>query len=221
MVGYSISSAAKSLLGLIYPPLCLHCTQSLRKEEINLCASCSTMLDPLDPKYHCPFCFAHLESSHQKMCAKCRKNKKNGRLAAVFDDSGPAQALHRGMTGRRQPYLAKGAAAYLAFQWHQLGWTADVIVPVPLPLRERVRQGYDYNQLLAAYLSALIGLPFAAALKHEEWSEPPYQLREKVHDQTVLLVMDRSEENFEQAARALAEGYPRNVYGLAFINGGL
>ena len=48
---------AKAFTALFYPPLCLHCRQSLQSEENIFCSSCMEWISLIDPSERCPFVF--------------------------------------------------------------------------------------------------------------------------------------------------------------------
>lgn len=208
--------AITPLISLLYPPLCLHCRQKLTEEQHYFCRTCFSTLEIVDPKYRCPFCFNELESLHQKICPDCRIQKSTLlRMAAVFDYSGPVSALLSGLADKKQPYLAKGAGAFLVMQWANLPWEKpDVIVPVTRSIRHSIRHGYDPNNLLAQEVGRLLQLPLATALSYDEYETPPFRLKSKLEDKTVLMVADKTT-LLPLAAEALTEAYPRHIFGLA------
>lgn len=205
------------ILAFIYPPLCLHCRQTLQQQSHYLCTDCLSELKLLDPKYYCPFCFTQLESLHTKICDKCRRNKHPiHRKAAAFEGEGPAASLLSGLVDKKQPYLAKGASAFLVMQWANLNWDKpDLIIPVPRPLRQKIRRGFDPGELLAAEVGRLLQVPVQKALAFDDDERPPYKLKTQLEDKALLLIADKTGP-LSMAAEVLMGAYPKSVHGLAF-----
>lgn len=206
----------QSLLSFLYPPLCLHCRETVKEERNYLCPDCFGELELLDSKCRCPLCFAELESPAQKVCADCRQKKQPlHRQAAAFDYTGPAASLLYGLTNKKQPYLAKGMGAFLVMQWANLNWEKpDLITFTPRPYRQVIRVGYDHNELLAKEVSQLLDVPLVRALKYEDSERPLYRPKKRLDDKAVLLIADTTE-RIHLAAEGLMESYPSRMWGLA------
>src|SRR5262249_36743813 len=122
---------AKAFVHLIYPPICLHCSQGLHQPDYLLCKSCLDLLEIIDPSQRCQFCFTEDCDPKRRLCAEChgRHSIFEG-MGAVFDFIGPAAALVKKMKYSNMPYLSRGAAAYMTTQFCQLNWPMpDLIVP--------------------------------------------------------------------------------------------
>lgn len=138
------------------------------------------------------------------------------RKAAAFDYTGPAASLLTGLVSKKQPYLAKGAGAFLVLQWTNLNWDIpDLIVPVPRPVRQMIRVGYDHNALLAQEVSRLLEVPFINALTFDDDETPPFRPKRKLDDKSVLLIADTTQ-LIAPAAEGLMEAFPGAISGLAF-----
>ena len=68
---------------------------------------------------------------------------------------------------RGQIHLARFFARQMAYAWnHHSGYAKpDVIVPVPIHWTRRLSRGYNQSDILAGWLSKLLGLPMMTALK--------------------------------------------------------
>ncbi|QLH36777.1 MAG: hypothetical protein HWD61_12055 [Parachlamydiaceae bacterium] len=90
------------------------------------------------------------------------------KCGAVFDYQGPAATIVLKMKNANQPYLAKGAGAYLAFQLMHMGWPLpDTLVPVPLTLAHQISRGYNQSLLLANQVGKILQRPVQNILKRK------------------------------------------------------
>jgi ComF family protein len=133
-----------------------------------------------------------------------------------------------------QPYLAKGAAAYLVLQLDALEWPLpDVIVPVPISFFRRFDRGYNQSLLLAQALGALIDRPIADVLHRTssrfsqaslsrklrmDLSAESFTLSKKgkIEDQIVLVIDDvaTTGSTLRCCAETLQARHPAKIYGL-------
>ena len=229
------SSVLKSFLNLIYPPLCLHCRNVLAENAPIFCANCLSELELINPQERCPFCFSSDYTKGYPCCSTCYHKKPFlNRIASSFDYFGPASTLVRQMKYGQKPYLAKGAGAFLAAQFLQLGWPQpDCIVPVPIPFTRWIERGYNQSQLLAKTLSQILscpmqdiltrgsGVPSQAGLNLEQrqlLQANVFQLKKKhmLHDKCVLIVDDvlTTGSTLKRCAEAISEDCPKSIYGL-------
>lgn len=231
-----LNKATKSVLSLLYPPLCIHCKEGLYSDIHLLCANCLDLLELIDPSERCPYCFSSSYCIENKVCGDCRKRHPifNG-LAASFDYVGPAATLIRKLKYSDQVYLAKGCGAYLAAQFLRLDWPMpDVIVPVPIAFTHWLERGYNQSLLIAESLSTLLNCPVQDALwrKSGDYSQAGLSLaqrrklegnniylrkNQKLQDKTILLIDDvmTSGSTMRKCAEALLSDCPMNIYGLA------
>jgi competence protein ComFC len=231
-----LRQVGKSFLDLLYPPLCLHCEEGLEEGGLIFCNSCVQQMVPIPPHERCPYCFsADFEKMVEKCCQTCRERPPLlERNAAVFDYEGPPATLVKQLKYAGQPYLAEGAAAYLAMQFTLLEWPLpDAIIPMPMAYLRRLERGYNQSLLLAQSLSALIDRPVRDVLKRcgGDFSQARLsyrhrlQLRKEAFEikrdirldgQCLLLIDDvmTTGSSLRCCAEALLEGCPSSIYGL-------
>lgn len=226
---------AKAFLNLAYPPLCLHCRGNLKENQSIFCDNCLALLELIDPKERCPHCFSIDYCQESRHCPACfHKKLLLTKLAAAFDYVGPAATLIKKMKYSNQPYLAEGAAAYLAAQFLELNWPMpDVIIPVPMAFTHWIDRGYNQSQLLAASLAKILGRPIQEALRRKsgDFSQAGLSRQQrlaldgklirlkkgqKLHDKTILLIDDvtTTGSTLNKCAEALIEDCPSAIYGL-------
>ena len=225
-----------SFLDLFYPPLCLHCQESLSASSPLLCEECLLLMTPVDPAERCPCCFSEqFDPKSQHLCFRCQKKPfALERLAAVFDYDGPAAILVRQLKYANKKYLAQGLAAYLAYQLIQLEWPVpDIIIPMPISWLRLLDRGYNQALLLAQELSPLLSRPVQQVLVRRiggysqaglnqqqrlQLSADAFELKmgAALHDKRILLIDDvmTTGQSLECCAQALAAGYPSHIYAL-------
>lgn len=227
----------RGLLHFIYPPLCLHCKDPLDENYNLFCQTCLDLLDFINPEERCPYCFSIDYSQESKKCGECQQRERFlYRCGAAFDYSGPAATIIRALKYGNQPYLAKGAAAFMLQQFINLNWPLpDCIVPVPLPLTRRFLRGYNQSELLAEEFGMLLGRPVIKGLKRlsGDFSQSGLNREQRMElssesfilvkgklplDQSILLIDDvfTTGSTMQCCAEALQGAYPTSIYGLTF-----
>lgn len=225
----------KAFLHLAYPPICLHCREPIQEKFSIFCGECFLQLELIDPLERCPYCFSADFYPEKRVCPQCsRRAPILNRTAAVFDYIGPAADLIRGMKYGNQPYLAKGAAAFMAAQIVRLDWPLpDYIVPAPMPLTKWLQRGYNQSYLIGTFLSEFLNRPVCDALRRYsgdfsqagltrlqrmELKSNTFYLskKAKLQDKCLLLVDDvmTTGSTLRCCTETLIEGCPSSVYGL-------
>lgn len=231
-----------SFLDFLFPPLCLHCGDLITKKKSLLCTICSNLLQMIEPKGRCLYCFNEMDHEQkQNICPRCiRKSSIFHRIASVFDYIGPAATLVKKLKYGNQPYLAKGAGAFLTAQFIKLNWPIpDLIVPVPLTFPHQFERGYNQSELLAQSIAFILGCPCKNVLgrKYGGYSQAalPHKQRLQldknlffikkgfdVHDQCVLIVDDvmTTGATLFSCGAALLEQAPEKLYGITLCRTG-
>lgn len=230
-----------SLIDLCYPAECIHCSDGMHRSEQLFCETCVTLLEVLDPQERCLYCFGVKENLSRNICDRCiGKPLVFHRQAAVFDYQGPVESLVKRLKYHNQPYLSKGAAAFMAAQFLRLEWPIpDAIVPIPISLSHWVDRGYNQSELLAKDLGAILGVPVKNILtrKSGDYSQAGLsrdqraqlngknillKANQNLNGQKVLLIDDVSTTGttMHKCAEALLEGSPGDIYGLTLCKTG-
>ena len=231
-----VKHCGKALLHLSYPPICLHCGGIIEENSSVFCEDCLLQLELIDPKERCPCCFSSDFYPQNKICGQCiREAPVFDGVVAAFDYAGPAAELIKGMKYSNRPYLAKGAAAYLAAQLIHLDWPLpDIIIPAPIPITKWMQRGYNQSYLVGEQLSKFLNRPLCDALgrcggdfsqagqtrrQRLELQPSSFYLSKKVQlqDKCVLLVDDviTTGSTLRCCAETVAEGCPGSIYGAA------
>lgn len=225
----------KSFVDLLYPPLCLHCDESLEKGCYIFCKACQEQLELIDPSLRCPFCFSsEFDQQKQKFCQECQKKSKNMRIASAFDYEGPPATLVKLLKYANQTYLAKGGGAYLATQFLTLNWPMpDYIIPMPMSSLKKLERGYNQSQLLSESFSRLINRPVSLALKRKsgDYSQAGLNHQQRIQlksdsffvrngdhlfDKNLLIIDDvmTTGSSLQCCAEVLTPFFPQSIYAL-------
>lgn len=226
----------RAFVNLVYPPLCLHCKDSVNDDTHILCESCLSLLQLIVPAERCPCCFSARYSCESRHCPECQRTPPQlNAIAAAFDYVGPAATLVRKLKYSEQSYLAKGCGAYLTAQFLQLEWPMpDVIIPVPIALTHLLERGYNQSLLIAKSMSEILNCPVQEALYRGsgDYSQAGLSRKQRMEldgllfslkkdqqlqDKTVLLIDDvmTTGSTMRKCAEALMEECPAKIYGLA------
>lgn len=225
----------QSLIDLVYPPLCLHCSTAICGKKALFCSSCQSLLEIIRHEERCPYCFSPDYVMSRHLCPHCIKRPPVlFRIASVFDYVGPAATLVKKMKYSDQPYLAKGGGAFLVAQFLKLEWPIpDVVIPVPMSITHWIDRGYNQSELLAQQFTDILGCSMQNALKRHsgDYSQAGLSLDQRrelsakrfcllenrqFHDKTILLIDDvmTSGSTLRKCAEVLCASYPKSIYGL-------
>ncbi len=148
---FVIKNLWRSIFGLFFPPLCLHCEE--KTDGALLCSSCTELLQLLDRTGRCPKCADYCKGKCLKLCLPYKE------LVVAMENEGPIRSLVRQLENGKLPGLAKSLASYLVVQWLKNNLTLpDVIVPFRRSRWEKMRRGYSPAELLAGELRQQLGV---------------------------------------------------------------
>lgn len=226
----------KAFSDFVYPSFCLHCNEATDSSKGHFCPTCAAQLELINPKERCPYCFSNDYDPEKRVCYPCFIEKPVlKRTAAAFDYIGPAATLVTKMKYANQPYLAKGAGAFLAVQFFNLEWPEpDFIVPVPLTLSHQISRGYNQSLLLSESLGFILKKPIDDLLRRNVLDISQAGLNQKqrikldsssfklkkgtdIQDKVILLIDDvyTTGRTMNACAKTLYEGFPTAIYGLS------
>jgi ComF family protein len=147
---------------------------------------------------------------------------------------GPVASLVRNLKYQDQTYLAKGLAGFIVAQLLKLDWPfPDLIIPVPMAWVRLMDRGFNQSALIAHYVSINLERPMQELLirKNGDYSQAglsrlqrtrldssSFSLKQgaEIKDKTILIIDDvmTTGTTIHHCANALAEGLPKNIYGL-------
>jgi competence protein ComFC len=226
----------EALTHFTFPPLCLYCKATLPRSQI-FCNECILLLEMIDSKERCPYCFSFEYCPERRLCEVCLNTAPLlNRIGAVFDYEGPAACLIRELKYANRPYLAKGLGAYLTAQFIALQWPMpDLVIPVPMSFTHLLDRGYNQSLLLAKSFAEMIERPISDILSRKSGdfsqaglskqqrlsiNEGSFYLKKKkseiVQDKCILLIDDvmTTGTTLNKCAEAILEDFPQSIYAL-------
>ncbi len=126
-------------LDWLFPPSCVHC----KRKGTFWCVACQQQIEP-----------APIPNPAEMPDALSGR-----RATAVF--GGSIQSAIHALKYKQNRRLTGALAAHLAETFHSTGWTPTLLTAVPLHAERLRERGYNQSALLAARLSAAIGVPFS------------------------------------------------------------
>lgn len=139
---------------------CLICGDDLKeKQDIEICDACKCKLQFLSETECCARCGSPM-TGQGKFCLNCQNGDCDFDIArSVLLYEGEVKHLISGLKYNNKPYLSRTLSRFIADKYKELGWEADLIIPVPLSLARKKWRGYNQAELLAEGVSDYIGLP--------------------------------------------------------------
>lgn len=136
MIRSFLSGAVGSIFDLFLPPSCSICGELLSKASPPVCPECQEGFEPLQQECQ------DREPPLEKICSACE-----------FGGAAQDAVLRLKLGGRVE------LASYLASKISNANLGQDLFVPVPLHKKRLVKRGFNQSALIAAALSARIGVP--------------------------------------------------------------
>jgi ComF family protein len=181
---YRIKQAVWQGIDLLFPPVCAGCGQTGQR----FCDKCK-MDTPKPNPMLCVLCGERLKADQPHKCSRSTFIDK----ALVWGlHAGPLRrALHR-FKYKRDLGLAEIFGDLMAAVYEQVGQEVDLVVPVPLGKKRHRERGYNQAALLAAVVSAKLGI--------SQKTSAVKRIRET--ESQVGLSIDRRRQNVAGAFRA-------------------
>lgn len=224
-----LTAAAKMLLHLIYPPLCVHCQGVLKQRLPRFCQTCLEQIALMEVTDRCRTCFAEL---YKGKCQRCKQRSVViQRQLAACECLGPARSLANSLQKGQWEYLS-AAASLMAYQWlEQKFHLPDFLIPLPGSLGQKLKSGFDVNEQLTKELSKILAIPTCLALQrkfdHELFLtqgecrfrfEGIKKQMEVLSDQRALLIALHLEDDIlRQAGSELKSCFPAQLDALCFV----
>lgn len=165
-----VSDLTSACCDLLYPPCCVHCGVELsdRRHDRLLCGHCVVKLGP-ETWHGCPRCGGEIPKDLPALdrCPACQKTK------LWFDSVTPLGAYHEGLrdavlrmkrTSHDALSTAMGRLLVERRREHLAGVQADMIVPIPMFWRRRLRRGKNNPEMLAACLAKSLDIPLRRSI---------------------------------------------------------
>ncbi len=171
--GLSVFQAFK---GLSLTGRCILC-DAIGQPGLDICQGCEAELPGLGP--HCRHCALPLPSLDQTLCGQCQLMPPPfERTVASYLYQYPVAELIGGFKYNRHLSYGKvltlaGLNRFVSAYNHDL---PDIITPIPLHWRRRLKRGFNQSEHIAGYLSKGLGIPLLTLLKRSQFTPPQQQL---------------------------------------------
>ena len=152
-------SFGENILDILCPKTCPMCDKIISRHE-NICTTCHSKLVYIyEPK--CKKCGKELHDEAKEYCADCSVKKHYFKLnVAVFEYSDMvSKSLYKFKYHNRRTYArfyGEAIAKHCARDIRR--WNPDVIVPVPIHYKKRIKRGYNQAALIARELGKKINI---------------------------------------------------------------
>lgn len=166
------------LLDLIYPNLCLACTQRVPSKASSICISCQGQITPTN--YHM------LENNPVLERFWGRIQLNHATTYCTFTKEGLIQELIHALKYRHQPQIGVELGKMYGHELKKspLYQKIDCIIPVPLHPKKQHKRGYNQAAKFAEGLAEILEV---------EWSDSYFVRQENTTTQTKKTRMDRFE----------------------------
>lgn len=153
MTGVNIRNIFGHVLNWIYPPSCVSCGSP----GALICEECLSKL-PAVGEHFCSHCGKPLKKNHTcRLCGKSDFRFQSARAPYLYD--GPVSAMIKKLKFAGMLSLVPILTQYLTDCWQNLGWEADLIVPIPLSRSRQAQRGFNQSELIARQFGKSIGIP--------------------------------------------------------------
>lgn len=152
-------SFGENILDILCPKTCPMCDKIISRHE-NICTTCHSKLVYIhEPK--CKKCGKELRDDTKEYCTDCSVKKHYFKLnVAVFEYSDMvSKSLYKFKYHNRRTYArfyGEAIAKHCANDIRR--WNPDVIVPVPIHYKKRIKRGYNQAALIARELGKEINI---------------------------------------------------------------
>lgn len=146
-------TAWNTALGILFPKTCPICDKALGHGE-DICGECVRKIHFIgEPR--CKKCGKQLSDVRTEYCPDCSRNShvyKTGIAAFLYDDL-ISKSIYRFKYHNRRSYAEYyGKAISKQYGTIIKRWNADVIIPVPIHEKKRIRRGYNQAELISRSL---------------------------------------------------------------------
>ncbi len=216
-------------LDLLFPPSCGGCG----KLGARWCIDCQQKMEPV-PLPICEICGA--PQNFKGICQGCQTTRPAFsalRSCAIYKE--PVRPALIKMKYRNEIGLGEALAWNLAMYLEELGWQADVLIPIPLSEQRLAERGYNQVDLIAHPLARLTGcqyLPKALRRVRHTISQVglsgserrvnvngAFHAEARVVQEKIVLVLDdiaTTGATIQSASSSLLDAGAKKVYALTF-----
>jgi ComF family protein len=173
----AVHRVLSGLFSLVFPDNCRLCEAPLTGvSRVPVCRKCLSAPEPYAAEYRCITCAAPFVTPHplddDGRCGLCRRGLSGFDAAFAFGFyEGPLRKLIQLFKYGNIPTLAGPLGAMVASALPRER-SYDVLVPMPLHWRRRLKRGFNQSKLLADVASRRLGIPVSAAVRRSKATPP-------------------------------------------------
>ncbi|ARN76349.1 hypothetical protein BST96_08885 [Oceanicoccus sagamiensis] len=144
---------------------------------LDICHDCEVDLPRLG--HHCQHCALPLPSPEQTLCGHCQLMPPPfQRTVAIYLYQYPVAELIAGFKYNRQLSYGKvlsltGLNGFVSAYTYEF---PDIITPIPLHWRRRLKRGFNQSEQIATYLAKGMDIPTLPLLQRSQFTPPQQQL---------------------------------------------
>lgn len=161
-----LKKSSSRLIDFIFPPQCPYCDKVIDRSQI-LCDDCFRQIHFITGSvcYRCGRPLLTSETNEKLLCAKCLKKRKDYDMArsVFFYDSFSRFAILKLKNADRTD-LRWFFVHYMIHAGHDLFDKTDMIVPVPIYWRRKIKRKYNQAAVLAELLAKKIKKPYSESV---------------------------------------------------------
>lgn len=196
----------------------MHCGEFLSKDHKIFCENCFLEMEQFSlQEERCLNCFNPIEGPHNS-CKTCQSAIFSA-LLAVFPLIGTTVTFHAKLKTLYGSYLCEAAAAFMAIQLLKANWQLpDLVIALPQTASEKFFSNHKYNAAIAKELAFLLNRPYIDPFRFNCQRMDFSKIKQHViENKNLLLVADvlTNQGKIHECAEILAQGYPKNIYGIA------
>jgi len=193
--------AANGLIDIVLPPVCAGCGLG----GAWLCPRCAELVVPTDQNEACQRCGALLGFSAHT-CGRCAGwPPELEQVQSVYPYQDAIRTMIHRLKYGSEPARASWCASVMVSYLTEIGWGADVLVPVPLHRSKLRSRGYNQSLLITRHVARQLDIPMQDALVRVRHTQSQVDLdaderrenvrgafvaRRQLHNATVLLIDD-------------------------------
>ncbi len=173
----AISRSAEAFAELVYPAdiYCVCCGRDIEPGALySMCGDCLSAISWANDKT-CAICGKALEDWYPaSVCGECAANDRSydrGLTCFQYKD------LERGMIHefkyRGKSFMARQFSDIMFDKAEALGWTGDIVIPVPMYRKKERRRGYNQAAVLARFTAVKLGVEYNGDILIRTRDTPP------------------------------------------------
>lgn len=234
----SKASFLKSILSLLYYPICNNCDTVLKEDEILFCSQCFSKIERISLTDACPICLGKIENNQCKNCHNLDLHFKKIYSYFYFDKIIKNAVLNLKYNKRPKTGFALGQILGQKLLLENFDEKNSFLIPIPLNYKKYLKRGYNQSYFIAKGIADVTNIKFYNALKRnkntqtqtklsrlerEKNVENAFSIKEKfikkIPSSSNIFIVDdvfTTGSTLNECAKVLRHKGYENIYGLTF-----